>query len=194
MSVLDLAILCLSLVCFFSMHHMHIQSVSPLANWLGRVGFSKKKSQLKWQLMHTLMEKYYTSWQLWWYPLLQLWHNNILLLGVDCILLHNIHEISVSSWILIFLRSQKWAHLSVSSPNWISIFSRTISYLRIHAVVCVVALWRLVPKGGRGSAAVYKGGLYCKVHPRYNRKGTLSGIPNTGAFLVQGPKIPRQFR
>jgi hypothetical protein len=45
MSVLDLAILCLSLVCFFSMHLMHIQSVSPLANWLGRVGFSKKKKK-----------------------------------------------------------------------------------------------------------------------------------------------------
>ena len=29
---------------------------------------------------------------------------------------------------------------------------------------------------------------------RYNRKGTLSGIPKTGSFLVQGPKIPRQFR
>ena len=32
------------------------------------------------------------------------------------------------------------------------------------------------------------------VGPRYNRKGTLSGIPKTGTFLVQGPKIPRQFR
>jgi hypothetical protein len=33
-----------------------------------------------------------------------------------------------------------------------------------------------------------------KVTARYNRKGTLSGIPKTGTFLVQGPKIPRQFR
>ncbi len=33
-----------------------------------------------------------------------------------------------------------------------------------------------------------------RVISRYNRKGTLSGIPKTGPFLVQGPKIPRQFR
>jgi hypothetical protein len=32
------------------------------------------------------------------------------------------------------------------------------------------------------------------LQPRYNRKGTLSGIPKTGGCLVKGPKIPRQAR
>jgi hypothetical protein len=32
------------------------------------------------------------------------------------------------------------------------------------------------------------------IDPRYNRKGTLSGIPKTGGCLVKGPKIPRQVR